>query len=70
MALAALLVYTGMVYALPPAVGTREFAFEIVRVGTAIVVAAVVYYAFSRFLGTDSAFPIQRLLGRFMRRRS
>lgn len=67
MALAALVVYTGMQFALPAAHGATEAAYQIARVGVAIVVAVLVYYGFSRFLGTDSAFPVERVLGRFTR---
>ena len=70
-ALAALFVYTLGTIVLP-GVGTTSVTETIrmtVRVGAAILVAAGVYFAFSRFLGTDDVVSLQRLLGRFFRRR-
>ena len=69
MALAALAVFTAMSFVLPAAHGRVEAAYEVVRVGVAILIAVAVYYVFSRFLGTDSAFPVERVLARFRRGR-
>jgi hypothetical protein len=45
-----------------------ETAKLAVRVGSAILVATGVYFAFSRFLGTDDVVSIGRIAGRFLRR--
>ncbi|HEY7781373.1 MAG TPA: murein biosynthesis integral membrane protein MurJ [Ktedonobacterales bacterium] len=65
-ALAALLVYYGLTYlVLPDTTGqVRETVYLTIRLGAAIGVAIAVYLSLSRFLGTDDAFPLARLLAR------
>ena len=65
-AVVALLVYSGLTYfVLPDTTGqVRETIYLAIRLGAAICVAIVVYLGLSRFLGTDDAFPLGRVLAR------
>jgi hypothetical protein len=40
----------------------------IVRVGASIIAATAVYFAFSRFLGTDDVLSLGRIVRRVVRR--
>jgi putative peptidoglycan lipid II flippase len=70
-ALAALFAYTLLLvifpYPVPDGASPTENALMIVRVGVPIVVAAVTYFVFARFLGIDDVMPLQRFTGRFAR---
>jgi putative peptidoglycan lipid II flippase len=69
-ALAALFVYRVGLLVLPvEATSVTETVRMVARVGVAILIASGVYFAFSRFLGTDDVVSVGRLAGRFFRRR-
>ncbi|HEX9057450.1 MAG TPA: murein biosynthesis integral membrane protein MurJ [Ktedonobacterales bacterium] len=67
-ALAALFVFTltGLVLRQSTS-GVVNTVYLAVRLGAGILVASVVYYLFSRFLGIDDAVPLERIFGRLRR---
>lgn len=68
-ALAALFVYTLGTVILPVGpTSPRETIFLIIRLGTAILSASVVYFGFSRFLGIDDVISLDRIVRRILRR--
>jgi putative peptidoglycan lipid II flippase len=68
-ALSALFVYTLMKRVLPPEVtSVRETVYMVGRVSASILVATIVYFVFSRFLGTDDVLSPSRIVRRIFRR--
>lgn len=68
-ALTALFVYTLAQLALPiQGTSITETVYMIVRVGSSIIAATAVYFAFSRFLGTDDVLSLGRIVRRVVRR--
>jgi len=64
-ALAALFVYKLALLAMPiHTTSIRETVDMVIRVGAAILVATVVYFGFSKYLGTDDVVSLGRIVQR------